>query len=103
MPRFIDALSERQITGCAVVLADPELRHQLLTLVVGGGGFSGVEVMAQLNDFVHSVKTNYLRLHHQPLRCVIIQAGDRILPEMSETLVICPENFAEAQRRNYSQ
>src|SRR5215467_6024856 len=67
---------------------DPELRRQLLTFVVGGGGFSGVEVIAELNDFVRSVKKNYLRLRNEPHRCVIVQAGDRILPEMSETLAI---------------
>jgi NADH dehydrogenase FAD-containing subunit len=32
--------------------------------IVGGGGFSGVEVMAELNDFVRSVKGNYLRLRN---------------------------------------
>jgi len=75
----------------ADVEEDPEPRRQLLTFVVGGGGFSGVEVMAELNDFVRSVKGNYLRLRNQPHRCVIVQAGDRILPEMSETLA----NFAQ--------
>src|ERR1700730_12265313 len=72
----------------ADVEENPELRRQLLTFVVGGGGFSGVEVMAELNDFVRSVKRNYLRLRNEPHRCVIVQAGDRILPEMSETLAI---------------
>ena len=72
----------------ADVEENPELRRQLLTFVVGGGGFSGVEVMAELNDFVRSVKKNYLRLCNEPHRCVIVQAGDRILPEMSETLAI---------------
>ena len=70
----------------ADVEENPELRRQLLTFVVGGGGFSGVEVMAELNDFVRSVKRNYLRLRNEPHRCVIVQASDRILPEMSETL-----------------
>ena len=67
---------------------DPELRRRLLTFVVGGGGFSGVEVMAELNDFVRSVKRNYLRLRNEPHRCVIVQAGGRILPEMSDTPAI---------------
>jgi NADH:ubiquinone reductase (H+-translocating) len=70
----------------ADVEEDPELRRQLLTFLVGGGGFSGVEVTAELNDFVRSVKRNYLRLRNEPHRCVIVQAGDRILPEMSESL-----------------
>jgi len=75
----------------ADVEENPELRRQLLTFVVGGGGFSGVEVMAELNDFVHCVKRNYLRLRKEPHRCVIVQAGDRVLPEMSEALA----NFAQ--------
>ena len=40
----------------ADVEEDQELRRELLTFVVAGGGFSGVEVMAELNDFVCSVK-----------------------------------------------
>src|SRR6201993_2600969 len=72
----------------ADVEENSELRQQFLTFVVGGGGFSGVEVMAELNDFVRSVKKNYLRLRNEPHRCVIVQAGDRILPEMSETLAM---------------
>src|SRR6202030_130102 len=72
----------------ADVEENPELRRQLLAFVVGGGGFSGVEVMAELNDFVRSVKKNYLRLRNEPHRCVVVQAGDRILPEMSETLAM---------------
>src|SRR5215472_7453830 len=62
----------------ADVEEDPDLRRKLLTFVVGGGGFSGVEAMAELNDFVRSVKRNYLRLRDEPHRCVIVQAGDRI-------------------------
>ena len=82
----------------ADVEENPELRRQLLTFVVGGGGFSGVEVMAELNDFVHCVKRNYLRLRKEPHRCVIVQAGDRILPEMSEALA----NFAQRILRRRS-
>jgi NADH dehydrogenase len=72
----------------ADVEENPEFRRKLLTFVVGGGGFSGVEVMAELNDFVHAVKKNYNRLRNEPHRCVIVQAGDRILPEMSEPLAV---------------
>ena len=77
----------------ADVEENPELRRKLLTFVVGGGGFSGVEVMAELNDFVHAVKKNYLRLRNEPHRCVIVQAGDRILPEMSEPLAVFAERI----------
>ena len=46
---LIHVLEEADVEG------NPELRRQLLTFVVGGGGFSGVEVMAELNDFLRSV------------------------------------------------
>jgi NADH dehydrogenase len=54
--RLIHVLEE------ADVEEDGELRQKLLTFVVGGGGFSGVEVLAELNNFVRSVKKNYNRL-----------------------------------------
>src|SRR5689334_22385047 len=67
---------------------DPELRRKLLTFVIGGGGFSGVEVIAELNDFIREVKGNYLRLRSEEARCVLVQSGDRILPEMAEALAV---------------
>jgi NADH dehydrogenase FAD-containing subunit len=50
--------------------------------------------MAELNDFVRSVKKNYLRLRDEPHRCVIVQAGDRILPEMSEPLAVFAQRIS---------
>jgi NADH dehydrogenase len=72
----------------ADVESDPDLRAKLLTFVVGGGGFSGVEVVAELNDFIRRVKRNYLRLRDQPVRCVLVHSRERILPEMTETLAL---------------
>ena len=34
---------------------DPALKQKLLTFIVGGGGFSGTEVVAEVNDLVHSL------------------------------------------------
>ena len=65
---------------------DPDLRRRLLTFVVGGGGFSGVEAIAELNDFIREVKSSYLRLRDEQVRCVLVQSGARILPEMAEPL-----------------
>ena len=72
----------------ADVEEDPELRRKLLTFVVGGGGFSGVEVLAELNNFVRSVKNNYLRLRDEQVRCVLVHSRDRILQEMAEPLAL---------------
>ena len=75
----------------ADVEEDPELRRKLLTFVVGGGGFSGVEVIAELNDFVRAVKGNYLRLRNEPHRCVLVHSRNRILQEMAEPLALFAE------------
>jgi NADH dehydrogenase len=58
----------------------------LLTFVVAGGGFSGVEVMAEVNDFVRAVNRRSLR--HEPIHCVLVHSGNRILPEMTEGLAL---------------
>jgi NADH dehydrogenase len=65
---------------------DPELRRQLLTFVVAGGGFSGVEVVAELNDFVRHVARLYRRIDPKEIRVVLVHAQDRILPEMKPKL-----------------
>lgn len=66
--------------------ADDEVRAKLLTFVVAGGGFSGVEVMAELNDFVRRVKRRFPRLRSQKHRCVLVHSGERILPEVTDGL-----------------
>jgi len=77
----IRALEEADVEG-----DDPELRRQLLTFVVAGGGFSGVEVVAELNDFVRSVARLYRRIDPRDIRVVLVHAQDRILPEVSPKL-----------------
>ncbi|MBZ5607017.1 MAG: FAD-dependent oxidoreductase [Acidobacteriia bacterium] len=72
----------------ADVEEDADLRRKLLTFVVGGGGFSGVEVLAELNNFVRDVKRSYLRLRDEQIRCVLVHSRDRILQEMAEPLAL---------------
>lgn len=72
----------------ADVEEDAGMRRKLLTFVVGGGGFSGVEVIAELNDFVRAVKKNYLRLRLDEPRCVLVHSRNRILQEMAEPLAL---------------
>ena len=70
----------------AEVEPDAEIRRKLMTFVVAGGGFSGVEVIAELNDFVHEVKRRFPRLRSEKHRSLLVHAGDRILPEMAADL-----------------
>ena len=70
---------------------DVELRKKLLTFVVAGGGFSGVEVIAELNDFVRAVAKSYPDIPANEIRCVLVHSGKHILPEMVEGLAVFAE------------
>jgi NADH dehydrogenase len=62
-------------------------RENLLTFVVVGGGFAGVETAGELNDFLRdSVKDYYHNIEPEDIRVIIIQSGNRLLPEMSKEL-----------------
>jgi NADH dehydrogenase len=65
---------------------DPEFRRHLLTFVVTGGGFSGVEVIAELNDFLRRAARHFRNILPAEIRCVLVHSGEKILPEMSPGL-----------------
>ena len=77
--RVIDAL-EQASTECEDGVS------QLLTVVVAGGGFAGVETVAALNDFMREALAFYPRLRQSDLRLVLVHAGPHILPELGEDL-----------------
>jgi NADH dehydrogenase len=61
-------------------------RDGLLTFVVAGGGFAGVETIAGLNDFVREALTFYPRLTPDRIRMVLVHSGPIILPELGDDL-----------------
>jgi len=66
--------------------SDPAVRKSLLTFVIAGGGFAGVELAGALNDFARGILADYPNLHNDDVRIVLVHARDRILPELSESL-----------------
>ncbi len=74
---------EEADTECA---AHTCLREPLLTCVVAGGGFAGVETIAALNDFVREARRFYRNLRPEQIRMVLVHSGPVILPELSEKL-----------------
>ncbi|HET7218100.1 MAG TPA: NAD(P)/FAD-dependent oxidoreductase [Vicinamibacterales bacterium] len=61
-------------------------RDQLLTFVVAGGGFAGVETIAGVNDFVRDALRYYPRARKGGVRMVLVHAGPVILPELGDKL-----------------
>jgi NADH:ubiquinone reductase (H+-translocating) len=76
---------------------DSALRRTLLTLVIAGGGFAGVELAGALNDFAHGILADYPNLHREDLGVVLVHSRDRILPELSESLARYAQNRMEAR------
>lgn len=66
--------------------SDPDKRRELLTFIVAGGGFAGVETLAELNDFIREAGRFYPNVQEDEMRLVLIHSGPRILPEVSEAL-----------------
>ena len=90
MKNVADALTLRHtiITRLerAVLEPDPAERAALLTFVVVGGGFSGVETAAEIHDLVRGARKYFPALAGEQPRVVCVHSRDRILPELDERL-----------------
>ncbi len=94
----------------ADVTDNAELKQRLLTFVVAGGGFSGVETIGELTEMIHRTLKFYPNIEKQDIRAILIQRGDEILPELAPKLgqyatrmlekrgvqVICGKSIASA-------
>lgn len=65
---------------------DPAVRRELLTFIVVGGGFAGVETAGELNDFVLGAGRYYPSVRRDDVRVILVHLGARILPEVSQSL-----------------
>jgi NADH:ubiquinone reductase (H+-translocating) len=66
---------------------DKELKERLMTFVAVGGGFSGVETVGELNDFIReSLRDYYHNLEENDVKIILINSGDRLLPEVPDEL-----------------
>jgi NADH dehydrogenase len=65
---------------------DPELRRRALTFVFVGGGYAGIEALAELEDMARDACKFYPNLGHDEMRWVLVEASGRILPEVSPAM-----------------
>src|SRR5499427_8502732 len=78
--RLIEHLEEAD-TECAANDREP-----LLTFVVAGGGFAGVETIGSINDFLKEALPYYPNLESEMIRVVLVHPGEFVLPELGEEL-----------------
>ncbi len=83
----------------AAIETDPVERSRLLTFVIVGGNFGGVEVATELQDYLQLLtKTQYRTIHPDEPKVILIHSGDRILPELRahhEPLIVWAEKFLQ--------
>jgi NADH dehydrogenase len=58
-------------------------QQKLMTFVVAGGGFSGVETAGELNDFIRGSTSKFYRnISQDAIKIILVSAGGKILPEI---------------------
>lgn len=78
--QLVHALEEADIEP------DPAAKKEFLTFVVAGGGFSGVECAAEINEFLRHAIRSYRTIRESDYRVMLLQSADHILPELKPKL-----------------
>src|SRR3954449_5676786 len=87
-----------RVLGCleaAETVDDPADREAWLTFVFVGAGYAGLEGLAELQDFAADVLDLYPRCRTQGVRFILVEARDRVMPEVPPDL----SAFAERELR----
>ncbi|HVT00167.1 MAG TPA: NAD(P)/FAD-dependent oxidoreductase [Solirubrobacterales bacterium] len=74
--RIVENLEEANATS------DRHRREELLTFVFVGGGYAGLEALAELQDFAADAMDNYPRARLHGMRWILVEATSRVLPEI---------------------
>ena len=77
----------------AATTPDAVVRKASLTFVFVGGGYAGIEALAEMEDVVRDALPSYPELAQSEVRFVLVEATQRILPEVG------PEMGAYAARQ----
>ncbi|MCX4691997.1 NAD(P)/FAD-dependent oxidoreductase [Streptomyces sp. NBC_01408] len=77
---------------------DPALRDAALTFVFVGGGYAGVEALAELEDMARYAARYYHNIKPEDMKWVLVEASDRILPEVGPEMGVY--TVRELRRRN---
>ncbi len=78
--RVIHALEEASIEE------DPFVKQALLTFVVAGGGWSGVECVAEINSLVRGTLHTYRNIKPNDVRIILLHSGETILEQLVPSL-----------------
>ncbi|AOS61595.1 NAD(P)/FAD-dependent oxidoreductase [Actinoalloteichus hymeniacidonis] len=67
----------------AASMSDGERRKRLLTFMVVGGGYAGIEALAELEDMARYATRYYKTIAPSDMKWVLVEATNRVMPEVS--------------------
>ncbi len=79
--RILSAFESAELTK------DEQLRRELLTFVIVGGGPTGVELAGTVGEIAHyTIRRDYKNFNPESARIILVEGVDRVLPAFSEDL-----------------
>ena len=78
--RIIDMLEQAENE------TNPILKKSLLTFVIVGGGFAGIETAGEIMDLLLDVRKYYPNIKREDVRVIVLEALPNILPGFTESL-----------------
>ncbi|TDX52114.1 NAD(P)/FAD-dependent oxidoreductase [Orenia marismortui] len=82
----------RRMFSLASTETDPEKRQELLTFIIGGGGFTGIEMAGELAEWVEELCEKY-EISREEASIKVIEARDEILTVLSKKRVAKAEQY----------
>ncbi|MEW1584518.1 NAD(P)/FAD-dependent oxidoreductase [Micromonospora vinacea] len=70
----------------AAATADPDVRRSALTFTFVGGGYAGIEALAEMEDMARDALRYYPELNQDEVRWVLVEATQRVLPEVDRDM-----------------
>lgn len=70
----------------ADITKNAKLKKRLLTFVIAGAGFSGVETIGEMTEMMGKTLKYYPNISKEEINCILVQRDDRILPELTTKL-----------------
>ena len=89
--RIIDMLEQAENE------TNPILKKSLLTFVIVGGGFAGIETAGEIMDLLLDVRKYYPNIKREDIRVIVLEALPHILPGFTESLA----KFAQEKLVNH--
>ncbi|MBM0274755.1 NAD(P)/FAD-dependent oxidoreductase [Micromonospora tarensis] len=70
----------------AAATPDPDVRRSALTFTFVGGGYAGIEALAEMEDMARDALRYYPELRQDEVRWVLVEATQRVLPEVDRDM-----------------